>query len=764
MRQIFSYQISRFILLGFISTAGQIVLLREYLTLHQGNELSLGIFLSVWLFWTGLGSFLAGRLGTTQSLEGNFKNWLQFFFALLIPLTLLLLRLLPIYWQSVPGEESGLSSLLLSSFLLIAPFCITSGALFSVLAKTDHRMTQKNEAISVSQVYVFETVGSASAGMTLSLLFILNVPPVSIALLLFIIGVIPIFSHISWSEHFKSEYIVLTGFFLVTVIILYSSDSIEKITLQIRWKNFNITEVKYSRYGQLAVIRNEENYTVYENGLPVSTFPDRLSAEEAVHYALLMHENPEFILMIGGGISGSAAEALKHPSIRQIDYVELDPEIIQIIRAQVLDFKNYLPDDNRLKIYHEDGRMFLKKQVVRYDVILVQLPDPHTAQLNRFFTREFFKLCRERLSDHGLLSFQAQSAENYISDELGSYLTCLSTTVKDVFPYLAIMPGVKAQFFASPDSSVVQLDADKLITRLESRGIVTQFVNRHFIPFRLMPERLNYFRERLSAAPYSGINTDFMPRAYFLANTLWGKLYSEKLAHTLSNLNRIPFSLASGFPLLLLFLSMLFLRRRQKQSNAMSYSGKLSIFITGLSALALEILILFTYQALYGYIYLGLAFIIAGFMSGMSLGGWLGKNFFISPYPHKSLRILNALHGGQLICLLSIMVTSWLHVPDILLHPIIAVVTIGSGIITGSVFPLANHIYFSSAQAFPKNTGLIYGIDLFGALTGAMMISVFYLPVYGFIRTSFLLMLFQAGIILILTYILRFHKPIRQIL
>ena len=50
-------------LIGFSAVLGQIVLMRELMAVFNGNEISLGILLATWLFWTAIGSFLSSISG-----------------------------------------------------------------------------------------------------------------------------------------------------------------------------------------------------------------------------------------------------------------------------------------------------------------------------------------------------------------------------------------------------------------------------------------------------------------------------------------------------------------------------------------------------------------------------------------------------------------------------------------------------------------------------------------------------------------------------
>jgi hypothetical protein len=61
-------------LTGFSAVIGQIVLMRELMVVFSGNEISLGIMLATWLFWTAAGSILCGSLACAK--VARVKWWL----------------------------------------------------------------------------------------------------------------------------------------------------------------------------------------------------------------------------------------------------------------------------------------------------------------------------------------------------------------------------------------------------------------------------------------------------------------------------------------------------------------------------------------------------------------------------------------------------------------------------------------------------------------------------------------------------------------
>ena len=220
--------------------------------------------------------------------------------------------------------------------------------------------------------------------------------------------------------------------------------ALETWSLDRFWRGFHLLATVNSDYGSLAVLETGTERSLYENGVALFHVPDPAAAEEAVHYALLEHPAPHTLLLIGGGANGALREALKHPGLSRVDYVELDPAILDLAGR-------YFPieGDPRVHIHATDGRLFLRTSPLRFDVIIVNAPDPQTAQLNRFYTVEFFREAAQKLSDTGLLSFQLTASENYISPELAAFLRSINQTLRTVFPQVATIPGDTVHFFAA---------------------------------------------------------------------------------------------------------------------------------------------------------------------------------------------------------------------------------------------------------------------------------------------------------------------------
>ena len=56
--------------------------------------------------------------------------------------------------------------------------------------------------------------------------------------------------------------------------------------------------------------------------------------------------------------------------------MELDPAVLELARRYFPEFWKPIEADPRVRVHVTDGRWFLKAGISRYDVIIVDLPDP----------------------------------------------------------------------------------------------------------------------------------------------------------------------------------------------------------------------------------------------------------------------------------------------------------------------------------------------------------------------------------------------------
>ena len=71
-----------------------------------------------------------------------------------------------------------------------------------------------------------------------------------------------------------------------------------------------------------------------------------------------------------------------------------------------------------------------------------------------------------------------------------------------------------------------------------------------------------------------------------------------------------------------------------------------------------------------------------------------------------------------------------------ILFPIVALLC---GMLGGFQFPLASSLFFAGRRHSPQNPGTLYAVDLLGACLGAIVLSAYLIPVFGFLKTAALI-------------------------
>jgi spermidine synthase len=400
-------------------------------------------------------------------------------------------------------------------------------------------------------------------------------------------------------------------------------------------------------------------------------------------------------------------------------------------------------------VHYADGRYFLgnylKTAGDTFDVIILNVPDPQTAQLNRFYTAEFFRSARDHLASGGLLALQLRSSEDYISPDLAEFLRCIHHTLREVFPYVVAVPGETIHFFAATRSDVLTDNPQTLMARLQERNLKTRYVREYFIPFRMMPDRMEQVREQLRPLPSTPVNRDFEPIAYYFDVVLWSAQFKLGYSRWFRAAAHIGFTGVIDAVLVATLLVAVLLafvpsRERRARSAAACCMGA-----TGFTLMALQIFLLLAFQSVYGYVYHQLAILVAMGMAGIALGSWLGiRRIHSSDRPPSrtiaTTQFLLALSGPALIFVVTLlskvsgMATTWLAAQFI--FPALAAFC---GTLGGYQFPIATEIYlYNDDRGGRSRLGTLYAIDLLGGCAGALLLSSYLIPVFGFWKTAWL--------------------------
>ncbi|MGD9139852.1 MAG: hypothetical protein PVH42_24035 [Desulfobacterales bacterium] len=665
---------------GISSVVTQLLTIREFLTQFQGNEIVIALILFNWLILGGIGTLMA-RVIVRRSRKptANILAGLSLVLSSLAVLQILAIRQLRdvIFIQ---GSSVGFYPTLLFSFLTIAPYCLLLGF---VLPYSLFVLRTETVDYPGARIYITDNIGDISGGALFSFALVFWVSPLA-ALFLAHLPLL-LSSYLLFTPSRRNTAGVLTAVVFVAAL-LGGSIGLENMSLPPA--EGKVVFYRETRYGRITVYQDQEQFTLFENGVPLFSSQNLSIAEETIHYPLSQLDAIQNVLLISAE-GGVMTELEKYP-IQSVDYVELDPEV-----AAVQFRFDMVKNIRGLNVIHQDGRAYLSQSKKTYDAIIVNLPEPNTFQVNRFYTDVFFEMARKHLVKDGVLSFSMQGFDNYLAEPQRQKLSSLYNTARTYFKNVLLLPGRKVFFLCSAS----KLNTD-IPTLLEKKGISTAYISGFFYG-NLSRERINRLNKLMD--PSTPRNVDNSPYLMRLMFSQWfAKFQTSPI----------------GFFIVVAIISVIYLFRVSREEFV--------LFSTGSMTMGSEILVIFAFQIYFGYIYLQIGIIITVFLAGLLPGAWLGHRL-----RHRSKQIL-ALTDMFLIAFLVLFILAITNFADRL--PVAFYLAFGFvvSLVCGFQFPVALYLRGSDNIAAAHS----FSADLIGAACGILLTSVILIPYVGILWTA----------------------------
>lgn len=200
------------------------------------------------------------------------------------------------------------------------------------------------------------------------------------------------------------------------------------------------------------------------------------------HPLLLTYPAPQKVLVIGGGDGGVVREVLKHKTVKEVYLVEIDGSVIK-------NSEQYLPSickggalsehNRRVKIVVDDGAGFIRNTKEKFDLCLIDSPDP-IGVARVLFSRRFYQDIFSILTAQGMMIRQTGSTMWQPDEIRHNY-----KIVKKIFPFvtvqLAAIPTYIGGFFsfviASKEIDMERVSYEEIEERYQRAKLRTKYYN-----------------------------------------------------------------------------------------------------------------------------------------------------------------------------------------------------------------------------------------------------------------------------------------------
>jgi hypothetical protein len=455
---------------GLCSAALQSVFFREYLSVFSGNELSIGMILSVWLVCTGAGTMLASRV-----VKRNDDGRVPAVFGSAAPLALIVCAAAGITairasrLLFLPGELLGPLSMLLVLAISELPFALAYGFVLGTLF---------SRADSPRSLYGWDNAGDFLGALLVYacvLLYLKNalIAAVASAPLVFLGG--------------RRLWPAALGASAVAALLLFDHASVQ-------WKySMPVHRIVYGHEGEIVAVGTGADTTFLQNGVVYKSTMQKPLLEQAVHIPLGERPHARRALVILD--RGHIVELAKYPGLTA-DAIETEPAFASAA-SRVISPETYCPQK-------------------AYDVIFLGAGIPRSAASNRFYTRSFFLRMKSILTDSGVVTFSVPFSENYLSPSEQRLYDAMQTTLATVFRNVLVFPGEGYTFMASNGP----------LNRAWNARVPTEYLAASIIP-AASEDRVQSANSRPA---FAYVNSQNRPITLFLGLKTWMELFGAGMA------------------------------------------------------------------------------------------------------------------------------------------------------------------------------------------------------------------------------------------
>ena len=231
-----------------------------------------------------------------------------------------------------------------------------------------------------------------------------------------------------------------------------------------------------SPYQEIVIFESQSHGRVMllDGAVQITEADEFVYQEMIAHVPLLQHGAAERVLIIGAGDGGVLRRVLQHSTVKQAVMVEIDGDVIELVREHMPGIAQAAWDDPRTNLIVGDGIAYVAgAKDGAFDVIIVDSTDP-AGPGEGLFTADFYRDCARILTEDGLVVNQC-GVPFMQADELRSTTQRRAAAFAHASAYVAAVPTYVGGFMTlgiAAKQPVSRLPVGEVEARAAQAGIL----------------------------------------------------------------------------------------------------------------------------------------------------------------------------------------------------------------------------------------------------------------------------------------------------
>ena len=299
------------------------------------------------------------------------------------------------------------------------------------------RIIENNESNvrkNLANIFTFDYIGGLIGSIAFPILLFPKLGFITTAFLVGLINVITaviiVFKYSKFIEKSKIIKITAIAILIVMLAFLFTGNMItDKIERGLYRDDVILS--KQTPYQKIVMTKHKDDLRLFLDGnLQFSSSDEYRYHEALVHIPMMYTKKHDRVLILGGGDGLAARELLKYEDIKEIVLVDIDKDMTDLCDTdkKIAKLNNDSLKNEKVQVINEDGYMFIQENENKFDVIIIDFPDPNNESLNKLYTNVFYNYIKANLNENGVMV--CQSTSPYYAKKS---FWCINKTIKSQF-------------------------------------------------------------------------------------------------------------------------------------------------------------------------------------------------------------------------------------------------------------------------------------------------------------------------------------------
>lgn len=337
------------------------------------------------------------------------------------------------------------------------------------------RIIENNESNvrkNLANIFTFDYIGGLIGSIVFPILLFPKLGFVTTAFLVGLINIITaiiiVFKYKQFIENIKIIKIISIIILIIMLTFLCTGNIITNKIEEGLYRD-DVVLSKQTPYQKIVMTKHKDDLRLFLDGnLQFSSNDEYRYHEALVHVPMMYAKKHDRVLVLGGGDGLAVRELLKYNDIKEIVLVDIDKDMTDLCATdkQISKLNDNSLTNEKVKVINEDGYIYVKENQEKFDVIIIDFPDPNNESLNKLYTNVFYNYIKANLTEDGVMVCQSTSPY-YAKKSFWCINKTIKSQFKNVIPYHLQVPsfgewGFNVAFNAENERKELQVETKYL--------------------------------------------------------------------------------------------------------------------------------------------------------------------------------------------------------------------------------------------------------------------------------------------------------------